>query len=348
MRLLPSVHPIHTYHGTPRACGRLYGEEHAEAIEIFLRMKLKPDARRLRYAARCWAHLQAWQKPVTDFIRGAALGAQRTIEEFTLILLNDEIFHTPHCTAIGATRGGSKDGHPIIGENWDWTPSLYRWSSLTRLHMRGAPRQLLYSYPGLWAAAGMNEHGLSLLWTGTGYAPTVTPIVGIPTYALPAGVLLQRNCAEAIALLQRTRNAGSFNFFLADAKGEVWVVEGFPGKIEAVRCEDIITRANHYETARMRRLSKQAPNMDPTIFKSVNRATRMASLARKHKGRIDRTLVEKFLRDQSGAHGWKICDPTCIQDNWIAVDSFYCRPAQREFWIARGIQSRHAFTRHRV
>ncbi|MCE9616114.1 MAG: C45 family peptidase [Lentisphaerae bacterium] len=346
---MPSVHAIHSYRGTPRACGHAYGAEQAEAIEIFLRLKLAPDAKRLRYAARCWTLLANWQAPVAEFVRGAATGAGRSLEELTLILLNDEMFHaSPHCTALGATRRATRDGTPIIGENWDWSSNLYPWSSLTRLHMRGAPRQLLYSFPGLWAAAGINEHGLALLWTGTGYAPRLRPIVGIPTYALPAGVLLQRNCADALALLRGTRNAGSFNFFLADADGDVWVVEGCPGKIEAERCEDIITRANHYETERMCRLSKQALGEAPPGFVSLPRTQRMRALAQKHLGRITRKHMEQFLRDTAGPPDGRICDPACIRNSWIPVDSFYFLPAAREMWIARGIQSRHAYARHAV
>jgi hypothetical protein len=350
MKYAPSKHRVDTYGGTARECGRQYGAEQAEAIEVFMRFKLQPDAQKLRYAARCWEHLKRWQEPVAQFVRGAAAGSRRTIEELTLILLNDEIFHASphHCTAIGATRGATRDGRPVIGQNWDWSASIYPWSSLTRLQMDGTPRQLLYSFPGLWASAGMNEHGLSLLWTGTGYAPRLRPRVGIPTYALVAGVLLQRNCAEAIALLKRTRHAGSFNFFLADAGGEVWVVEGCPGAVEAVRAEDSITRANHYETVRIARKAKQALDQAPAGFNSAPRAKRMAELARRYAGRIDRARVEACLRDQSGTPGNRICEETCIQAGWVPVDSLYCLPVQRELWIARGVQSRHAYARHKV
>lgn len=350
MSVLPSHHAIFTYAGTPRACGAAYGNEQAEAIQIFLRLKLQPDATKLRYAARCWKRLSAWQLPVTEFICGVSRGSGCSVEELTLILLNDEIFHSSphHCTAIGATRGATRDGGPIIGENWDWAPSVYAWSSLTRLHMRDAPRQLLYSYPGLWASAGINEHGVSILWTSTGFAPRQTPKTGIPSYALPAGVLLQRSCADALSLLKESDNAGCFNFLIADAAGEVWVVEGCPGKVEAERCDEIITRANHYETPRMCRLTRQNLDQAPANFVSEPRTRRMRALAQRHRGRITGKLVERFLRDTQGPRFGRICDPGCIADDWVPVDSFYFLPARREMWIARGIQSRHAYCRHRV
>jgi len=57
-----------------------------------------------------------------------------------------------------------------------------------------------------------SARGLSLIWTGAGYLPKVRPIVGVPTYALIAGILACRTCREAISLMRRTLNAGSFIF----------------------------------------------------------------------------------------------------------------------------------------
>ena len=47
---------------------------------------------------------------------------------------------------------------------------------------------------------------------------------------------MKRSFVEAIA------DCGSFIFFLADAGGEIWVIEGCPKRIEAVECQDIISR----------------------------------------------------------------------------------------------------------
>ena len=163
MKKLSSVHPILEVKGAPRACGRQYGESQAEAIEAFLHMEVTPDPKRLRYAARCWEHLKRWEKHVVEFARGMAEGSKLSVEEVTLLLLHEEIAHTNHCTAIGATGAGTKDGRPIIGENWDWNARLYPWPSLLRLRSDITPAALHYTFPGLWAGAGMNEHGMSLV-----------------------------------------------------------------------------------------------------------------------------------------------------------------------------------------
>jgi hypothetical protein len=80
-----------------------------------------------------------------------------------LLLLHEEIVHVHNCTGIGATRKGTADGSALIGQNWDWSGSLYLWSSLLRLRSDSMPATLTYTYPGLWASGGMNEFGLSLV-----------------------------------------------------------------------------------------------------------------------------------------------------------------------------------------
>lgn len=264
-----------------------------------------------------------------------------------LLTLHEEIGHVHTCTGIGATGKGTPDGSPIIGQNWDWSSSLYPWSSLLLLRSDSMPATLTYSYPGLWAAAGMNEHGLSLVWTSSGLYPVVHGEAGIPTYALIAGILTRRTCREAIILLLNTRNAGSFIFFLADAGGEVWVIEGVPGKVRPVECVDWIARANHFETEEMRRLGKQ--DEPPKLNRnSLSRATRMASLAKTHCGQITGDLVRTFLCDHGVEPGLNICQHPARPGDGFTLDSFYFLPSRREMWIARGLPCRHIHEKYTV
>src|SRR5437867_4510460 len=235
MKKLTSVHALAEFRGSPSACGRQYGLSQAEAIGAFLALAVKPDPARLDYAARCWRVLSEWEPPVVEFVRGMATGTGMSLDEITLLLLHEEVYHLPHCTAFGATGAASAGKAPILAQNWDWDPSLYPWASLLRLRSDATPATLTYAYPGLWAAAGINEHGLALVWTGAGYFPRIRPKVGVPTYALIAGILARRNCREAVALLEKTPNAGAFIFFIGDAEGEIRVVEGLPGKVQIAR-----------------------------------------------------------------------------------------------------------------
>jgi hypothetical protein len=340
-----SIYHLAEFRGTARDCGRDYGSSQAEAIGAFLHQQLEPDTLKLAYADRCNKILGEWEKPVFEFIQGMAEGSGRSLREMVLLLLHEEIGHTHSCTAIGATRNATVDGSAVIGQNWDWSSSLYLWSGLLRLRSDSMPSTLTYTYPGLWTSAGMNEHGLSLVWTSAPAFPLFPPVEGIPTYALIAGILTRQTCRDAIALLQNTRNAGAFIFFLADATGEVWVVEALPGKVHPVECVDLITRANHFESEEMCQLSQQG-GLSPN---TISRAKRMADLAKAHRGQISGELVTTFLSDHGVGPGLDICQHATSLNHWgLSLDSFYLLPSKREIWIARGSPCRHIYEKYSV
>jgi hypothetical protein len=317
-------------------------------IRAFLRWQVPSNPKRREFARHCWDRLSRWDRPVVEFIRGMAQGSGLSLAEVTLLTLHEEIGRIKSCTAFGATGPGTRDGQPIIGQNWDWSSGLYPWSCLLRIQSDAMPSTLTYAYPGLWTATGMNEHGLSLVWTSSGMYPSTPPIVGIPTYVLIAGILTCRNCQEAIALLRRTVNAGCFIFFLADASGEVWVIEGFPGTFEAARCKAVISRGNHYECRRSRQSTHQRVPRATVKRNTGARAKRMAELVRQYRGRIDAAVAQKILCDHGVRPGMTICQHSMPERSGMTLDSFYLLPARREFWIARGFPCCHPYERHRV
>ena len=328
MKKLTSVHALAEFRGSPSACGRQYGLSQAEAIGAFLALAVKPDPARLDYAARCWRVLSEWEPPVVEFVRGMATGTGMSLDEITLLLLHEEVYHLPHCTAFGATGAASAGKAPILAQNWDWDPSLYPWASLLRLRSDATPATLTYAYPGLWAAAGINEHGLALVWTGAGYFPRIRPKVGVPTYALIAGILARRNCREAVALLEKTPNAGAFIFFIGDAE------ETLGGRIVLV-----LDGVQHLEGAEpcarsLRRLLAYLPGAMHLV------------LVEQHRGRIDGNAARSILCDHGVRPGLDICQHPVPGRRGLTLDSFYALPARREFWIARGSPCRHTYVRY--
>lgn len=348
MSMLSTNHTPLEFRGSPRRCGKLYGESQAEAIKALLYKEVPPDRKRLEYARRCWERLRSWEKPVVEFVRGMSDGSGLNLAETTLLLLHEEIVHMKNCTAFGATGSGTKDRSPVIGQNWDWSTTLYPWSGLLKLRTDSAPATLTYTYPGLWACAGINEHGLSLVWTSSGYLPKINPVVGIPTYALIAGIFGCSNCRAAIALLERTAIAGCFIFFLADARGEVWVVEGFPGHVHTEQCEDVISRANHYQCRSACQATNQRVPKASIKNNTRSRAGRMTELLHQHRGRIIAKTAEALLCDHGVKPGLDICQHTIPGKQTMTLDSFYALPAKREFRIARGLPCRHEYRKYRV
>jgi hypothetical protein len=351
--LLPTNLPISSYTGTPTACGEAYGEEHREGIRIAAETLSPWTPAQLRYAAKCMKAPWRFQRDIDAITRGIARAAGKSYLDIAQFYAHEELGRMKHCTAIAATGPGTPSGKPILGMNWDGPRNTYPWASLLRLQYGRQPATLFYTpYPGLWCGAGMNEHGVSLVWTSADHnlrRRNKWPIVGVPTYALVAGVLNCKTSAEARSLLRTTKNAGGFIFFIADAKGDVMVVEAVPGQTVFIPCKDIIARANHLEDPTLVRRSQQhLPPSTPTTTNSPARGKRVHQLEALHNGRLTPKAIESIFRDEHDHPGLTICQTCANGNNYMTIDSFYCLPAKRELHLARGLPSRHSYTRVRV
>jgi hypothetical protein len=332
--------PSYRYRGSLRSCGRGYGEQHADDIFYLTQALMRPDAKRLRYAERCWREVRTWHRGVAELITAIAAGARMPVEELTLLLLHEEHERRAHCTAFAATGAATRGRAPIIGQTWDWPTLLYKWGGILRLATDTLPATLTYALPGIWNAAGLNEHGLSLVWTSAGTAVRVPARVGVPTYALIAGILACRDCREALALVRRTRHAGNFIALIADAAGEAWVIEAMPARVEIMPVAEVAARANHFAHPAMGALVGQDLRT-PTDHDSPGRARRMDRLLRRHRGRIGRAEAEAFL---TAAGRPAICRDGRGQPT-MSLSCFYCLPRRRELWLSNGPASRAPFYR---
>ena len=153
---------------------------------------------------------------------------------------------------------GHAGGKALVAMNWDWSAPLHPWASLLRLDMKGSPRVLTYHYPGLWAGAGINEHGLAFMWMGAGYMPQLNPRVGLPTYVVIAEILRRRSVPAVLRWLDSVQHAGCFIFFIGDEKGRIAVIEGMPACLAVDRSAQALTRANHYECGNIVKAAKQS------------------------------------------------------------------------------------------
>ena len=319
-------------------CGEAYGQALEARIMGFCRQEVRPDASHLQYAARCWSHVQRSAPASARFLKGLAKGARLSIEHLTLLALHEEIVHQHHCTAFAATGAATRGGNTIVGMNWDWGPNLYPWPGLLKLAVKGSPRTAAYHYPGLWASAGINEHGLAFMWTGSGYHPRLQPGVGVPTYILIAEILRQSTVERALAFLKRTKHAGSFIFFLGDAGGATAVVEGMPGRLAIERGDPALSRANHYACDDLVRCSQQhLPRAEDMT--TLQRARRMAQLMEQHHGQITPAVAKRVLTDRHGPWPWLHQFPGGPQARELpamTVDSLFAVSQDRVLWTCRG------------
>lgn len=316
-----------TLSGTTKNVGAQYGEHFRQKLNGFLTQEVPPNKKRIDYAKACWRVLCKQAPGSSEFITGISAGSGLSIEEVTLLSLHEEIVHQTHCTAFAATGAGTRNGGALVGQNWDWKSWRFPWPGLLRLKIKGAPRLLTYHYPGLWASLGINQHGLTLMWTGGGYAPSLRPIVGVPTYALIYDLLLRKNVNEALDYLQSVQHAGCFLFFLGDKEGRIAVVEGIPGKIAIEQGSNYLSRSNHFEC--------------PTIIKASHQKL---SPTQNANNILRGKLAAKFIQNAGKANGisdfkshlTRNKDIYRFSKEHMTIDSFVADCRARVLHVARG------------
>jgi len=336
--------PLLNLEGSPRACGEAYGDEERESILGFFSSQIPLRPGDVEFAAKCWPQLLESFPAIAEFCAGLAKGADLTIPQVMLLLLHEEIVHKEHCSIVGISRNAARDGRCVIAQNWDWPATVYSWPKIVRLRSGSLPATLTYAFPGLWACAGVNEAGLAIGWSGAGYWPSVQPQVGIPTYALIAGLLTSPDVPGALDLLSRGQHAGCFIFFLADRAGEVAVVEGWPKNIAVERHQEVALRTNHYLTSQAIEATRQS---DPRSIKDSTTGPRLEALrslmAREE--RMGGDAAKKVLSHPNIRATYKL-EEAQGGYNSMTVDSFCIDPAAAELWVARGLPDRHPFVRY--
>lgn len=231
---------------------------------------------------------------------------------------------------------GHAGGKTLVAMNWDWSAPLHPWASLLRLDMKGSPRVLTYHYPGLWAGAGINEHGLAFMWTGAGYMPQLNLRVGLPTYVVIAEILRRRSVPAVLRWLDSVQHAGCFIFFIGDEKGRIAVIEGMPGRLAVDRLAQALTRANHYKCGDIAKAAKQRIRAGTS---TVYRGRRMAELVGDHIPGLGVKAGESILTDRDGPGPWLHQYPygtSRFTSGGMTVDSLLAVSEDRALFTCRG------------
>jgi len=293
--------------GTPRERGRRYGKHFESGIREFLDREIvaafegktfaKDDL--LRYADACFQVLRAECPLIADELEGMAEGTGLRLEEHVLITLHEELYHrgvlppVPHCTAVAVGPPQTR-GETLVGQTWDWMPSVAGMSSLVEWRRDEGPSLLAYAFPGLWVGAGLNAAGLALCWTSADLGkPKQMPRIGLPAYVLLAHLLYQPSLDAVIDAAQRNRHAGWFTFVMGDATGRLLNVEGSP---EGIVCEEATGRLSRvgFGTRRMSGVAADQPS--PRHARCVA---------------LDRLLDETQGRTDAQAMRSHFADPKC-------------------------------------
>lgn len=327
-------HTLTVISGQPRERGRMYGEKFRKAIHAFLEREIyqafngKPATKQdmLAYAGACAKEIASYAPVISEELEGIAQGAGLRLEEVVLITLHEELYHrgvlpkVDHCTAVAIGPPATADGHTYVGQTWDWMTSVFGMSSMLHWKRSEGPSLLSYSFPGLWAGAGLNSSGLALCWTSASLGNKAMGVrVGIPSYVLLTHFLYQETLDDVIREAKRAKHAGWFTFVMADAKGNLLNLEGSPKEMHVERHKAMLARISFGSRHMTGTPENAAVKLHP-------RCQHMYELIAGSSGKIGTSTFQDFFANPK--HKISVGKST--------IDMMVFDTTAREAWVSRG------------
>jgi predicted choloylglycine hydrolase len=161
-------------------------------------------------------------------------------------------YHAPrNCTQIALLSPMTDDGHIYVGRSYEWihTEEDLR---LCTTRVKGKARHIGFSSFLFGRADGMNEHGVSVTFTGGGVFGVPLRARGFQALTVIRTILDRaRSVADAVELIERMPISGYFNLLIADKESRAALVEFADGSRDARRIDvDGVGRClfstNHY------------------------------------------------------------------------------------------------------
>jgi isopenicillin-N N-acyltransferase-like protein len=315
----------------------------------------------LQHIGKYIPYIKDYSPEIAAEIGGVARGAERAYEEIIMLNLLEEVdvslgikesglsMASSRCTAFAATGKATANGETYLGQSWDTDlESLeHDEGQLFNVKRNSEPDLLVYTYPGMLAAAGLNSAGIGISWN------TVPPLefkVGVPTYLIVAEILRQKTIGDAIAAILRANRAGCFNFVLAD-ESEIYDIEATPSDVDITYYDKYMGHANHFISSKFKdRQVLSGRGASAAWACSFVRHNRMNKLLSDHCDSIDLNACMDALRDHVN-YPKSICrhpDPaeSNPEKNGITEASWVMVPAKREWWISYGPPCQNKFIKY--
>jgi hypothetical protein len=291
-----------------------------------------PDARRREIAAQA----QAFSPDPFD---GVLPTYQRFVFLQSLYDISLSFEQSPllGCTSFALTGDAAAGGHTVLARNFDFEagPIFDEKKAVFLVREEGKIPYASVSWPGLiGAVSGMNAEGLSLVVHG-GRARHPVP-VGEPVVHTTRELLGNaRTTAEALAILATKAPMVSHMLMLADATGDVAIVERAPGEPLFVRRgKGKVPLTNHFEGP----LSMDPANQQiETVTSTRPRRIRLDELLSNLPGSASVEDIVGVLRDRKAVGG----SPLALGnrrsiDALIATHSVVMDSTAKVLWVSEG------------
>lgn len=243
------------------------------------------------------------------------------------------------CTAFAARGGATRDGHLLVGRNFDFEAGRVfdRNKVIACVRPLRGRAFLSVAWPGMAGAiTGLNEDRLYCSINGAHSASKDN--IGIPVALVVRQVLQYAGSVEeAVRIIRAARVFVSDSYLVADGEtGEAVVVEKSPARTEVRRIEnDLLLQANHFECGGF--ADDEGNREYQRIGTSVQRRRRLTELVHRQRGALDVPTAVAILRDHRGVGDKRLALGNRSAVNpMIATHSVVADVTAGVLWVSRG------------
>jgi isopenicillin-N N-acyltransferase-like protein len=266
------VFPRYQISGTPYECGKAYGEQARQKIEVSIQKYRAVFIfyadwdwnKVLKYAEGFIAPIKEFDPEINEELQGIADGAGVNFLDILAINTRTEIMFAAkardksmklpeslECSSFAVT---SDPQNILIGENWDWLSHCEDTVIILEASPLNQPKYVTVVEAGLLAKFGMNSQGLGIA-TNALISSLDKGEPGVPYHVLLRSLLKAGNTIEGIVLINKGFRSSSANYLLADKQGTLIDVEAMTGEWKEVgyimpNSDHALIHTNHFITDR--------------------------------------------------------------------------------------------------
>jgi isopenicillin-N N-acyltransferase-like protein len=261
---MSATYPHIRVSGDPRERGHQYGRQAADRVQRSVEIYRNVFR---HYAGWDWdrvtAHAREYRPAIEaahprylDEMAGIADGAGLAFDDILAINVRTEVMFAAvarkaagECTAFAALPSATADGHPVVGQNWDWKPHMTGTVVVLEAEQDDGPNFVTVVEAGLLAKTGMNSAGIALA-TNALISDLDRGEPGLPYHVILRAILDSRNLTDALDAVQHHPRSSAANYMVMSREGMAVDIEAAPGDHSRVWLTwpdpDLLVHTNHY------------------------------------------------------------------------------------------------------
>ena len=346
--------PVISVKGKPFQCGQQYGSQAQkiirENVAVYFDMwRTLWGAEREEILEKSRALIPVigdYDAGILEELEGLARGAELSLDEIIAINARYEInfslgiscpYQGGGCTSVSSLPQVTRDGHTLIGQNWDWLPRFQEFNVILKAEQAGKPSVVIQPEAGILAHRGMNSAGIGACFNGLATSRDAFGAT-VPCLLIMRRILNSESFSQALEAVLQVKATVSGNFFIAHRDGEAISLEMSPADVGFVYPEDgILTHSNHFIALKNR---ENFADILPSLYPdTLLRHQRARHLLEPEKGHIDVSSFQRVFQDHFSQPN-SICRHLDERvdgiKQWVTLYSAIMDLSEPAMYVARG------------